>query len=153
MTRLSQSGLFLPPKKLNYFTYFVPDMEGLNKRITNGKSEAYLLEEDIFYIYFRPNTYSCLRDFKEAYVAYRELSEGRNIKVLIEFGKYAMISDRAREYAQENDIPFVAEAVVVTGLAQTILYRFYSLFRRHKYPLKMFHTKEDAIVWLNSFTA
>ena len=72
------------------------------------------------------------------------------MKVLVEMGLHATVSAEAREYAQENKLPAVAEALVLYSLPQRLLFKFYSMFRKQSHPLAIFKDYESAEAWLKS---
>ncbi len=121
-----------------------------NPIIQNKNSVAEMLADDIFYIKYHEDTYSDVEDFKEGYNSYLELTEGKTVKVLVEMGRHATVTTEAREYAQENKIPAVAEALVLYSLPQRILFKFYGKFRRQNHPLRVFKSFDEALNWLKS---
>ena len=109
-----------------------------------------IIDDNIFSITYKANTYSGIDDFKEGYAAYVILSQGSPVKVLVEMEKHATISTEAREYAQQNKIPAIAEAIVLDSLPLRIIFRFYAQLRVQEHPLRIFKSTNRAITWLNS---
>lgn len=122
----------------------------LKNIIQNKNSTAELIEGNIFYIKYHENTYSDVLDFKEGFAAYELLSDGKPVKVLVEMSKHSNVSTEAREYAQENKMPAVAEALVLHSLPQRIIFRFYIRFRRQNHPIKIFKNFDSAYNWLKT---
>lgn len=121
-----------------------------NNIIRNNNSIAKLLEGDIFYIHYLPNTYSEISDIKETFEAYKVLGNSLPLKVLVLFDEYASASREAREYGQNNKLPAIAEAVILHSLPQRILFNFYLKFRKQNHPIKLFTNKENALTWLQN---
>lgn len=120
--------------------------------IKNKNSIAQLVGGNVFYIQYLPNTFSKLEDIKESFEAYQVLGNGLPLQVLIEFSSYASASKEAREYAQQNELPALSEALVINSLPQRILLSFYLKFRKQKHPIKVFKCKNNALNWLNSIS-
>lgn len=118
--------------------------------IQNKNSVAELIEDDIVYIKYLADTYLEIEDFKEGIDAYQTLAEGRTLKVLIEMGKHTSFSTQAREYAEQNKVPAVAEDIVFDSLPIRILFNFYTKFRTLDHPIKGFKSFDDALGWLRT---
>jgi hypothetical protein len=121
-----------------------------NLIITNPNSESKIIEGNIYYILFYDDSYSELNDVKLSYEAYTILGKGEKMKVLIEMGNNATFDKESREYGQANKIPAIAEAIILSSLAQRLLYKFYLKFRVLDHPIKIFQSKKNAIDWLNN---
>ena len=125
-------------------------MTAFDYTINNKNSIAELIDNEIFYIKYVEDTYSDVDDFKEGYASYLELTNRKPVKVLIEMCEHATISSEAREYAQANKIPAIAEALVLHSLGQRILINFYIKFRKQEHPIKIFKNFDYALLWLKS---
>lgn len=99
---------------------------------------------------YRDNYTVELEDVKEAFRLYELHSPHHAHKVLIVFGKYTTMEVDARKYTEQKDMPTPAQAVVIQGLAQRMIARFYVLLRKNTHPLKFFNNPEDALTWLRT---
>ncbi len=118
--------------------------------IENRNSTAQLVDDNIFYIKYREHTYSEVADFKEGYESYKILSQGKPVKVIAEMCKHANVSSEAREYAQSNKHPAIAEALVLHSLPLRIIFTFYSRLRVRTHPIKIFKTYDAALEWIRT---
>ena len=121
-----------------------------NQIIQNKNSVAQLIDSDIFFIKYMPNTYSEVEDFQEGFDSFKELTEGKTVKVLVEMCRHANVSKEARELAQNNKMHAIAEALVLHSLPQRIIFKFYIKFRKQDHPLKIFSDYYSALAWLRS---
>lgn len=92
-------------------------------------------------------------------VAYKSSQEFRinnpQIKLelaIFEFGKYSSVDNETREIASQREAtPFIAEAYIVTNLAQRLLVKHYTRILRAKgINVQMFDDYESAKAWLLS---
>lgn len=120
------------------------------KVIQNKNSVAQLIDGDIFYILYKENVLVEVSDFQEAIASYHTLSQGSKLKFLVEFPEFVSFTPEARIWAEENQVDLQAEAVVFKSLAQRIVIRFYSIFRKQHHPIKIFTSHEKALHWLTS---
>ncbi|MFT4601311.1 MAG: hypothetical protein ACI857_001491 [Arenicella sp.] len=121
-----------------------------SEEILNQKSIVKMLDDDIVYVYYEESSVLDVSDFKESLEAYSEISQGRRLKVLSEFGEFSTASMEAMKFGQTIDLNASAEAMVFKSLAQRLLLRFFNTFRKQKHPLKFFQSKEKAIQWIKS---
>jgi hypothetical protein len=56
----------------------------------------------------------------------------------------------ARKYAENKKMPTPAQAIIIRGLAQRMLVRFYKILRKDSHPLIFFGNTDDALSWLNT---
>ncbi|MCB9224146.1 MAG: hypothetical protein H6582_08230 [Crocinitomicaceae bacterium] len=122
-----------------------------DKVIKNRHSTVQLIAEDIVFVFYHENAVLEPEDFDESLAAYNEISQGRKIKALSEFGKYSSATAEARKHAETLKINCIAEAAVFHSLAQRLLLKFYILFRKQPHTLKIFQSKEEALMWLENF--
>jgi hypothetical protein len=120
------------------------------KVIQNKSSITKIIEGDIFYILYKENVLVEVSDFQEAIASYHTLSQGSKLKFLVEFPEFVSFTPEARVWAEENQVDLQAEAVVFKSLAQRIVIRFYSIFRKQHHPIKIFTSHEKALHWLKS---
>ena len=126
-------------------------MTSTEQIIHNKNSIAQLVDNEIFYIEYLENTHSDVEDFKEGYNSYLTLlPEDKPVKVLVEMCIHATVSSEAREYAQANKIPAIAEALVLHSLPQRIIFTFYTRLRVQKHPVDIFKSYENALSWIRS---
>lgn len=90
-------------------------------------------------------------DFEESVLVYEQLGNGGLLKVLAEFPEFSDLTNEARVYLQEREIPAIAEAVVFKGLAQRLLFNFYKTCRTSSYPIKGFNSISAAEKWLSNY--
>jgi len=109
-----------------------------------------LLDTDLAYIVFQPNTLLELDDFKESLATYHKLADGKRLKMLVEFGEHTNATAEGRVFSQENNPNGIAEALVIRNLAQRILANFYITFHKQDHPIKIFNNKDLALKWLQS---
>ena len=118
--------------------------------VINEKFESKLIENNIYSIFFFDKVCLSVEDIKNSYKAYTELSKGKKLKVIIEFGVLTTIDDDAREYAEANQIPAIAEALIMKAIPNRVLAILYFRFRVQKHPLKIHSTFDKGIKWLNT---
>lgn len=102
--------------------------------VCNRISRATLVHDALYYIHFISNNIVEVDDFKEGYEAYTKLTKGIPFKVIIEFGDHVHISSEAREFAQLNKLPAIAEALIVKSLGQRMLANFYIKLKLQPHP-------------------
>ncbi len=118
--------------------------------IEEDKFVAKIIEQNIYYIRYFDKISLTLEDMKLSFDAFNILSKGKKVKVLIEFGILSTIDDEAREYAERNKIPALAEALIMTTIASRVLAIMYFRFRVQKHPVKIHSTFKKGIEWLKS---
>ena len=120
------------------------------KKIYHNCFEAQLLEDDIFYLYFLPDSHATEVEYRLGYAAYNELRDNRVLYIIVEKGRFASLDKSAREYLQNNKFEALASAVVLHSLSQRIIFNFYLKFRNQAYPTKGFNSMTDAKEWIKS---
>jgi hypothetical protein len=118
--------------------------------IRNRNSVAEMVTEDIFFIHYLPDSHSNINDFKEGFESFKTLTKVKPVKVLVEMGTNASLDKEAREHAQVNKLPVIAEALVLHYLPQRIIFNFYLKYRHQDHPLKIFKDKTTALIWLGT---
>lgn len=94
-------------------------------------------------------------DFFNLSINFRKEHPQHDPKLLIfEFGKYASVDAETREYsAQRKDSPFLAEAIIVTNLAQRLLAKHYAhMMNNRGVNVQVFNDYNTARSWLLSQT-
>jgi len=74
------------------------------------------------------------------------------ILLLFEFGKFSSVDAETREFSSRREgSPFLAEAVVVTNLAQRLLVKHYAkIMNERGVKVSVFNDTNSAIAWLKS---
>lgn len=121
---------------------------GTHEKIILKKSTIELLDSSIFYLKYDESVHLELVDFKEARAVFEEYGKTQKYKLLVEFPNYTTVSAEARQMAEKDPIDAVAEAIICSSLAQSILLRFYLLLNKQAHPVKPFKNKAKALNWL-----
>ncbi len=120
-------------------------------KIETKSAIAEIIDDDIFYLQYKPGSTSRLRDLMESYNIFLRLGEGQPIKALIEIGKNAYFDVELNECMRQGKIQPVAEAIVSDSLAIRLVIDYYIHSRRNDLNhIRLFKTKELALEWLNS---
>ena len=117
-----------------------------------GHSSVHLRKDGIVQVNFGENIDIDLKEAVEIVDAIGELTEGKKAPILNIAGKSTSATSAAREYSAT---PFglkytLADAYVVTNLAQKILGNFYVGFNKPTVPTRIFDDVEKAVEWLKS---
>lgn len=120
------------------------------KEIRTEKSVCYLLGDDIFYVEYFAEVQCDVEEFVHTSDAFKLLGNNQAIKILAVFPEFTNITPQAREYLQTRENVAAAEAVVISSLAQRLIFNFYKFIRQKKYPVRGFNSKEKALDWLKS---
>lgn len=119
-----------------------------NTRVTSW------LKPKLVQVQYKDNIDIDLTDAVEDYRIYDEFTEGKPVKKLILSGKYTIITSEARTYIQSENKKrsdkIIAEAIVIHSLAQRIFANMYFGIIHRSYPLKVFNSKDDALMWLDN---
>jgi len=118
--------------------------------VINKKFVAKIIENNIYYIKFHDKIAITVQDIKQSYHAYALLSKGKKLKVLVEFGILSTIEDDARVYAERNNLPVIAEVLIMKTIAYRILAIIYFKFRVLKHPVKIQSSFVKGIEWLRT---
>jgi hypothetical protein len=113
-------------------------------------------DNGIIYVKIDDNTEVQLSDSKAQYEFLRSKFDGKNMhRILVDPGKYTSLTKEAREFSQkpESNEMTLATAVIIRSLAQRIVINFMiTMMHQQTMKMKMFDSKEKAIVWLLSRT-
>lgn len=90
-------------------------------------------------------------DVKRMLELEKELGVNETTKRIILAGRYTTITSEAREYVEEFKPRSRAEAYVLFGLAQKILFNFYNKARKNKNPMRAFTNIGSAIQWMEQY--
>lgn len=117
-----------------------------------GHSTVHLRNDGIVQVNFGENIDIDLKEAVEIVDAIGEITEGKKAPILNVAGKSTSATSAAREYSAT---PFglkytLADAYVVTNLAQKILGNFYVGFNKPLIPTRVFDDVEKATEWLKT---
>ena len=89
---------------------------------------------------------------KENYEATMQIIDGNRYAVLVDANAYATITNEGREYSSDPGqyTLVIAQAVIVTSLANRILANFLMRFhqRKNNPEMKLFNEYDTALTWL-----
>lgn len=121
------------------------------KKIEQTKSFIELFDNGIIYVKIKDNSEIDIADSIEQKIFIDSNCEANNRLILVNAGYNTSITKEAREFASTDEAnkAVLATAVIVKGLAQRILINFImSVLNRKKLKMKLFSSKDDAILWL-----
>lgn len=114
-----------------------------------------MIDSNTVEVLYKKNVVIQTEDIKEIFHSLYEITEQKRVKRLIVVGGTTTISHAAREYLeQENKLnkdKIIAEAVIVSSLAQKMTINFYLKFIKDSYPSRYFTDLSKAREWLNEF--
>lgn len=120
------------------------------QKIVNTNNTVSWIAEDIILIEWKSETEIDESDIDELSEAFQELTQGRIVKVLQDFGRYTSITSQARDYAAKKSPEVKALGYIIMGLGQRMIIRFYMNLKKRKYPTKVFMSREEGLDWLKS---
>lgn len=111
-----------------------------------------LRKDGIVQVNIEPYYHVAVDDVKIIVRAAHELANYKKHIILILAGSNSIPTDDARAYLASIDCnPLaIAEAYVITSLAQKIIGNFYLNFNKPVIPTKIFNYEDEAVKWLNS---
>ncbi len=112
---------------------------------------CHLAAKDIFYARYKPDSLIGTKEIEIVFNEYKKQISNGPLKVIVEFGRAANITQEAREYLEKHKEMAICEAVIIDGLAQRLVISFYFKFKSHNHPSKVFRNVKNAIKWVNSF--
>ncbi|PHR17208.1 MAG: hypothetical protein COA38_21085 [Fluviicola sp.] len=121
------------------------------KEIRTSKSTIRWIGDSIINIEWDRDIDVGNEDIDEALIAFNQLTKGRKVQVLSEYGKFLNFESGTKEYAATKSPDCTALAYVVENLAQRMVIRFYIKLRRTNNPAKVFNSKNEALIWLRTF--
>lgn len=111
-----------------------------------------MLEKDIMLIVMKEGAVVDVPEVKENYEATMQLVTGNRYATLVDALAYATITKEGREHssAPEEYKNVIAQAVVLTSLANRILANFLMRFhqRKNNPEMKLFNDYDSALAWL-----
>lgn len=117
--------------------------------IENENSKVTLTDDKLFIAEYKDGIKLEKKDLEIVVNNYDNNTNEEMWKVLHIFPKGTSVTSEARDYAEEREKPALAEAFVIEGMGNRILFRFYQKFRAVKYPIKEFKDRETAMKWLD----
>ncbi len=109
-----------------------------------------LIDGDIFYSCYKEKSTIDINEIEIVFDAYKNLKNKTKLKVIVEFGLLAIITEDARKHLEKHKEKALCEALIISGLSQRIVLRFYLKFKSHKHPSKVFKNKTNALKWVRS---
>ncbi len=113
------------------------------------KFEISWLTEDVVYCKYNDNVEIGLNDVKQVLELQVELGVNESVKRIVHAGRHTTITQEAREYIEQHKPRVKAEAFVLFGLAQKILFQFYTTARKNDNPIKPFNSLDSARRWID----
>ena len=114
------------------------------------KFEISWLSDNIIYCSYNDNVLINVTDIKDMIEIQEELGVDDKVKRIVHAGQFTSITSEARNYIQKNKPKVKAEAFILTGLSQRILFNFYYKVRKNANPLKSFRNLNNAKKWIES---
>ncbi|MCB9224145.1 MAG: hypothetical protein H6582_08225 [Crocinitomicaceae bacterium] len=119
--------------------------------IRTNKAVIEQIDHQLLYVKYHDNIVIEPEDLEEAYLVILHITNEQPFKVASDLGRDTTISSAARKRAEELKINAIAEAIVFHSLAQRLLVKFYWMFRSKEHPIKVFQSKDEALLWLKNF--
>lgn len=109
-----------------------------------------LIGEDILRIEYKPYCYVDVAEFEENLQAYRTIMKTEKVFVLTIANTGAESSPEVRNiFASQQRSGFkIAEAFVISSLAQRIVANYVMKFQKPSHPLRFFNSEAEAMNWL-----
>jgi len=118
--------------------------------ITTSSAEMYVDDDNIFITKFNDNALLRIEQVKEIITHYEHFNASKPKLVLTIAGRNTNITPAAREYAESNGAQAIAEAYVVSSLAQRFIVNIYMDIRNNDHPVNVFSDIDNAKKWLLS---
>lgn len=114
-------------------------------------SQVSLRDDGILFIDIAKEEQFTIDDMKELIEAAKEIGGGKKFLNLIIVGHNTLPDKEARELStsSEGSIYKLADAFVISSLAQALIANFYLKINKPVVPTKFFKTETDAIAWLH----
>jgi len=118
--------------------------------ITTSSAEMFLDDDNIFITKLNDNALLRVEQVKEIITHYQHFNASKPKLVLTIAGTHTNITPAAREYAESYGASAIAEAIVVSSIAQRFLVNLYMHIRNNEHPVNVFNDIENAKKWLLS---
>ena len=122
----------------------------ITKSIKTKISTVFLREDGILQLNIDPDNEFTLFDFNELVAAAKVFGNGQKFLNLVIVGKNTLAdhASRVASCSKEGSIYKLADAFVISSLAQKIIANFYMKVNKPFVPTKFFNNESDAINWL-----
>lgn len=122
------------------------------KVILTKNARVFLRDDGILQIEIKHDTYFEVDDADELIDAAKEIGGGKRFLNLIFPGKGTLLDSAARKYSSSEDgsIFKLADAFVISSLAQRLIANFIIKAEKPAVPTAFFLNEKDAIAWLKS---
>jgi len=134
-----------------YYCIMILTSEQHPHLITTSSAKMFVDDDNIFITKFNDNALLRIEQVKEIITHYEHFNESKPQLVLAIAGSHTNITPAAREYAESYGAPAIAEAIVVSTLAQRFLVNLYMHIRNNEHPVNVFSDIENAKKWLLSY--
>lgn len=121
------------------------------KTIEHISATIRLRENGIVFFKLKEDAVVDLEEAKEIYNITMALTRGEKYSSLVDARATISLSKEAREWSAKPElhINLIAQAIIVSSLANRIIANFIIKFNRAKAPMRLFSTEEKALEWLN----
>lgn len=122
----------------------------LTNSIKTKISTVFLREDGILQININPDCEFITFDFNELMAAAKTIGNGKKFLNLIIVGKNTLADHDSRiaSCSKEGALYKLADAFVISSLAQKIIANFYMKVNKPYVPTRFFSNEEDAVNWL-----
>lgn len=109
------------------------------------------LTEDIILYVLKDKSVIELEDSKKMYEETLRLMNGKKYAALIDARAETSLTKEAREWSQDHTLhkDLIAQAIIVTSLANRIVGNFIIKFHKPVAPTRLFSSREKALEWLH----
>ncbi len=109
------------------------------------------LEDSIILFIMKGDTIIELQDAKEIYSITMRITAGRKYASLVDAREHVFLSKEAREWSTQTELHqnLIAQAIVVSSLANRLIANFIVRFNRSQSPMRVFSKVETARIWLD----
>lgn len=110
------------------------------------------VEDDILYITLKDDADMKVDNIDEIIDARKRIQNGKKMKVLADIRNIWQASLKARKRAAAPDMQNlnIAMAIVIDSLASKLLANFFIKINNPSSPTRMFNSKEEGLLWLNT---
>ncbi len=110
------------------------------------------VEDDILYITLKVDADMKVDNIDEIIDARKRIQNGKKMKVLADIRNIWQASLKARKRAAAPDMQNlnIAMAIVIDSLASKLLANFFIKINNPSSPTRMFNSKEEGLLWLNT---
>lgn len=121
------------------------------KTIEHKTVSITLLEENLVFYKIKENTVIELKDSVEMYEETLHLMQGKRYAALVDARATTSLTPEAREWSANDELhqQLIAQAIVVTSLANRLIGNFIIRFHKPKAPTRLFSSVEKAKEWLH----